>query len=218
LTENGLQAILYVIIVMTAFVGFGEELLFRGLVQESYQKVLPAWPAILLASVQFSLMHYGWQNPLELLFSYGMGIAFGYSFWKTKSLIAPITMHSLGNIAMFIIAAYPDLMFTGIAIGQIVIIAAILILPVLPWQELANPEISTIANRLIQGVKKSTSLRTLEPEGIQLRCHKHPLTPPVIDVCAYCGRVLVGESEYCDKCGRQLLPESLSISLISERG
>jgi len=218
LTEDTLQTILYVVIVMTVFVGFGEELLFRGLVQESYQKVLPAWPAILLASIQFSLMHYGWQNPLELLFSYGVGIAFGYSFLKTKSLTAPIAMHASNNIAMFIIAAYPDLMFTRIAIGQTVIFAAILILPALPWHGLANSEMRTIANRLIQPIKESTSHIILEPKGVQLRCYEHRLTPPVIDVCACCGRVLVENTKYCDKCGRRLLPKSLSISLISKQG
>jgi len=218
LTEDSLQAILYVVIVMTVFVGFGEELLFRGLVQESYQKVLPAWSAILLASIQFSLMHYGWQNPLELLFSYGMGIAFGFSFWKTKSLATPIAMHALNNIAMFIIAAYSDLMFTPVAIGETVIIAVVLILPVLPWHGLAKPEMRTIASRLVREIKTSTSHSIPEPKGIQLRCYEHPLTPPVIDVCAYCGRVLVEDTKYCDKCGRQLLPESLSISLISKRG
>ena len=88
----------------------GEEMLFRGLVQRSYQKVLSAWSAILMASIQFAVMHLGWLNPLEIAFSYVMGIFFGYS-WKTKSLITPVIAHSMGNIIVFLIAAYPDVMF-----------------------------------------------------------------------------------------------------------
>ena len=136
LTGDGLQAILYIIIVMTLFVGFGEELLFRGILQEAYQNLFPTWSAILMASLQFGIMHYGWFNPFEVLFSYGIATIFGYSFWKTRSLIIPITAHSLGNIIMFIVAAYPDTLFTSSAIGLTAILALVLILPALPWQQL----------------------------------------------------------------------------------
>jgi len=103
-----MQALLYVIIVMTLFVGLGEEILFRGLIQESYQNVLPASSAIIMTSIQFSLMHYGWLNPLEILFACGIGAVIGYLFWTTRSLIAPVIVHALGNIVMFYLAANPN--------------------------------------------------------------------------------------------------------------
>jgi len=226
LAGDSLQAILYVIIVMTVFVGFGEELLFRGLVQESYQKVLPAWSAILMASIQFSLMHYGWLNPLELLFAYGMGIIFGYSFWKTKSLTAPITTHALGNIAMFIIAAYPHLMLTPTAIGLMAMIAVVLLLPVLPWRRLSElkmralpplkkeywskakkhfHEIPMTANRLLQTMRESVSRTLHKPEETLPLSDQYPPTSTAIGVCPDCGRVLTGGEIYCDVCGRRLL-------------
>jgi len=106
-TADRLQALVYVVIVMTLFVGLGEEILFRGLVQESYQNVLPASSAIIMASIQFGLMHYGWLNHLEILFACGVGLVVGYLFWTTKSLIAPVIVHALGNIVMFYLAANP---------------------------------------------------------------------------------------------------------------
>ncbi len=128
LTGNPFQSILYVVIVMTLFVGFGEELLFRGLLQEAYQHVLPASSAIVMVSIQFGIMHYGWLTPLEILFSYGMGAIYGLSFWKTKSLITPISAHALGNIIMFTIAAYPESMLDPETTLIPIIIAAALVL------------------------------------------------------------------------------------------
>jgi membrane protease YdiL (CAAX protease family) len=134
LAGDALQAILYVVIVMTAFVGLGEEMLFRGLIQQTYQRVLPTWSAILMASIQFAVMHIGWQNPLEILFAYAMGIFFGYMFWKTKSLITPVIAHSLGNIAMFLIAAYPDLMLDMKTIVFTILVATALLISAALWR------------------------------------------------------------------------------------
>ena len=224
LTGNHLQSILYVIIVMTLFVGFGEELLFRGLVQEAYQNVLPAWSAIFMASVQFGLMHYGWLNPLEILFAYGMGVTFGYSFWKTKSLIAPITIHSLGNIIMFHIAAYPELMLTPTATQLIIIISVVLLLPALPWRKLPKPEMNIIRpaspigkeysqtlkqhltklrKSLLQAVEESRSLA--RPLDQQKETSPETPAPQNISLCSYCGRELAANMKYCDWCGQQLL-------------
>jgi len=136
LAGDQLQMILYVVIVMTVFVGLGEEMLFRGLVQQSYQKVLPAWSAIVMASIQFAVMHLSSLNPLELLFTYGMGVFFGYSFWKTRSLVVPVTAHSLGNINMFMLAAYPNLMLPRSAIALSALVPIVLLLCVVPWRRI----------------------------------------------------------------------------------
>ncbi|MFQ6077124.1 MAG: lysostaphin resistance A-like protein [Candidatus Bathyarchaeia archaeon] len=103
ITPSGdiLQNILYLIIVMTLFVGLTEEILFRGLLQRSLTDLLPWWKAIGISSVMFSLMHIGWLNPLEIPFAYSAGVIFGLLFYRTGSLIAPVTAHALGNIALY---------------------------------------------------------------------------------------------------------------------
>ena len=169
LTGDGLQAILYIIIVMTLFVGFGEELLFRGLLQEAYQNLFPTWSAVLMASLQFGIMHYGWFNPLEVLFSCGIATVFGYFFWKTRSLIIPITAHSLGNIIMFIIAAYPDTLFTSSAIGLTAILALVLIMPALPWQQLRTLEIHVPMPKLIHRSTTQGIMSLTKPADFNLQ-------------------------------------------------
>lgn len=127
-TADKLQALLYVVIVMTLFVGLSEEILFRGLIQEAYQNVLPASSAIIMASIQFGLMHYGWLNHLEILFAFGVGLMVGYMFWVTKSLIAPVIVHALGNIVMFYLAANP-----GSFVAMLMVAPWLWIAPFISW-------------------------------------------------------------------------------------
>jgi len=102
-----LQMLAYILTVLMMMVGVVEELLFRGLPQGSWERVMPAWQAIGITSVMFGLMHVGWMNPLEILLAYAAGVAFGCLATVTDSLIAPITAHGFGNLVLYLIAIYP---------------------------------------------------------------------------------------------------------------
>jgi len=102
-----LQMLTYILIVLMVMVGVVEELLFRGLLQGSLERIMPGWQAIGVASVMFGLMHVGWMNPLEVLLAYGAGVAFGYLATVTDSLLAPIIAHGFGNLVLYLIALYP---------------------------------------------------------------------------------------------------------------
>ena len=100
---NFIQALAYVAIVMCVMVGIAEELLFRGLLQGSLERLMPRWEAVGLASIMFGLMHIGWMNPLEVLLAYAAGVAFGCLAVANDSLIAPITAHGVGNFLLYLI-------------------------------------------------------------------------------------------------------------------
>lgn len=95
------QMIAYIVIAPVIMVGIVEELLFRGLLQGSLEKITSRWQAIGISSIIFGLMHIGWMNPLEVLFAYGAAVVFGYIATVTDSLIAPITAHALGNFVLY---------------------------------------------------------------------------------------------------------------------
>ena len=102
-----LQVLAYILIVPAVMVGVVEEILFRGLLQSSLEKVMPVWQAIGLTSIIFGLMHVGWMNPLEILLAYGAGVAFGCLAVTTDSLVSPIVAHGFGNMVLYIIALRP---------------------------------------------------------------------------------------------------------------
>ena len=77
-----------------------EEILFRGLLQNSLSKQLPAWAAIALSAVIFGAMHmdYYAMPPLVL-----MGAIFGVIYHLTGSLRITILLHMINNAAALLL-------------------------------------------------------------------------------------------------------------------
>lgn len=93
--------ILLITAVMVAFVGFVEEILFRGILQRSLEGSLGFWPGILLASFIFGMMHSAYASGLEILFAAVIGFLFGYVYVRTGSIILVTIIHGLLNVVLF---------------------------------------------------------------------------------------------------------------------
>ena len=91
---------------MLGFVGLAEELLFRGILQQDLTKVLGWKWAIILASFLFAVMHLTWRSIPELFFVFFSSLLLGYLYYKTKSLVAPIVMHGVGNVILVAVLPY----------------------------------------------------------------------------------------------------------------
>lgn len=105
--SNVVSNVLYLVVAMMVFVGFTEELLFRGLLQSYMADLMPKWQAVHLTSLIFGLFHIGWLTPLEVVFAYSAGVVFGYLLIKTSGLTAPVVAHGFGNIVLYMIALWP---------------------------------------------------------------------------------------------------------------
>lgn len=83
-----------------------EELVFRGALQTSLLRLFGErrWPALLIASAVFSIIHYSvvpWQGLIPL---FVLGLVFGYVYERTGSLLTPILAHAGFNAANIAIA------------------------------------------------------------------------------------------------------------------
>lgn len=87
--------------VMLLFVGFVEEVLFRGILQRALTNSLGFWPGILLASFLFGMMHSAYASGPELAFAGVIGFVFGYIYVQTKSILLITVIHGLLNIFLF---------------------------------------------------------------------------------------------------------------------
>ena len=94
------------LIYMTFFVALGEEVLFRGLVQRNLTKTYGWKIGLLSAGFLFSVMHLTWRSVPELGFTFFAGILFGYIYYKTESLVAPIVLHGVNNVMLVAIMPY----------------------------------------------------------------------------------------------------------------
>jgi membrane protease YdiL (CAAX protease family) len=82
---------------------FGEEVLFRGILQTSVQRLFPVrhgsfrhrWAAIILVGTLFGLFHANTPQYIPALIAFGLLL--GYLYERTGSLFVPILVHMLFN-------------------------------------------------------------------------------------------------------------------------
>lgn len=94
------------ILYMTAFVGLGEELLFRGIIQRDMEEVFGWQSGLLLSSLLFGVMHLTWRSTPELGFTFLAGLLLGYVYFRTRSLVGPIAIHAVNNVMLVSIMPY----------------------------------------------------------------------------------------------------------------
>jgi len=91
---------------MLLFVGLGEEMLFRGLIQKDLTGLFGWKWGLFGASFMFAVMHLTWRSIPELGFVFLAGLILGFLYWKTKSLTAPIVAHGANNVMLVAVLPY----------------------------------------------------------------------------------------------------------------
>jgi membrane protease YdiL (CAAX protease family) len=105
--------VLLLILVNGLFVGFSEELMFRGVMLQAFRHIVPVWPAVLLTSLAFGAVH-----SLNVFVTGGLtgaliqsaaaflsGIVFIALRLRTGSLWPPVILHALWDFATFTLGA-----------------------------------------------------------------------------------------------------------------
>lgn len=79
------------LVLVAVFSGVGEEVFFRGAVQQEF--------GILVASLLFGFAHVGPDRRYLLWTAWAVlaGFVFGWLFWATGGLLAPVTAHAAHN-------------------------------------------------------------------------------------------------------------------------
>lgn len=99
LPENWTQAImLYLGLAIAA--PLCEEVLFRGILQNSYQKIFRAPIAIIIVAILFSLFHLCLQGLPALI---PVALVLGFTYWRTGSLWNSIVVHFANNFMAAIV-------------------------------------------------------------------------------------------------------------------
>jgi membrane protease YdiL (CAAX protease family) len=102
----------YDVVLLAALAGFGEELLFRGVVQILFERWTERWTAsgdwswvagLILSNVIFGLLHF--VTPTYALLAGVMGIYFGLllNVTESHSLLTPILAHGLYDYLAFLV-------------------------------------------------------------------------------------------------------------------
>lgn len=99
---ESLPELVFVILVVAVVPAIVEELLFRGLIQRSFEKSFSGIHAAVLAGTIFGLYHF---NPFAVVPLVGLGCYFGFLRYRSRSIIVAMTAHFLNN-ALAAIAVY----------------------------------------------------------------------------------------------------------------
>lgn len=90
---------------IAVFTPFAEEFTFRGAIEGALLKTTRPWTAILVSALIFGLMHI---NPIQVVFSFALGILLGWLYYKTNSLIPGILAHFINNACGFLTLMLSD--------------------------------------------------------------------------------------------------------------
>lgn len=95
------QNLLVLSVVMLLFVGFAEELLFRGILQRTLEDGFGTIPGLLMASILFGVMHAGHTLLPEIGYAAGIGLILGLLYDWTDSLALVTIVHGAANVFLF---------------------------------------------------------------------------------------------------------------------
>jgi uncharacterized protein len=94
--------LLVVILIVAVTPSIIEELLFRGLIQKIFERLMSPIVSAILAGTIFGLYH---MNPFEIVPLIGLGVFFGLLRYRSQSLLLPMAAHFFNNL-MAVLATY----------------------------------------------------------------------------------------------------------------
>ena len=101
-------AILFVIMVF--FVGLGEEVVFRYILQTRLKASVGFGAALIISSITFALMHSGYVSPIYMVYVFGISLVLGFLFDRTKSLGLVSLIHGTLNFFLFSFLPFGELL------------------------------------------------------------------------------------------------------------
>jgi hypothetical protein len=118
---GGADPIVFALLIPISFllIGPGEELLFRGIIQNSLVESLGRVPGVVLATLLFAAAHvFSLAGPLSgravtvfLLFVPGLVLAVSYEY--TKNIVVPSLIHGAYNATLFALAFFSSVFGAG---------------------------------------------------------------------------------------------------------
>lgn len=88
-------------LILVVSTGLLEEMIFRGLLQRAAGEALARWGMPFVALI-FTVLHIGYRSITDLLFVLAVGLFFGWTVQRTRSLLGVTLSHGLINIVLFL--------------------------------------------------------------------------------------------------------------------
>lgn len=163
-------------LILMVCTGFGEELIFRGVLQAAATPILGR-AAIIYVALLFAAMHIGYLSPANIAVLFAVGLLFGQIVRWGGSIIGVSLAHGLTNVTLLLImphlAKQPSSMLTSAA----------------PWALWIGAGVALVAAdmlRLRAALRRSPAPQ-VEPPGYQIRKLRHTAQLTYTDVAQRTG-------------------------------
>lgn len=87
------------------FIGFGEELIFRGVLQKTAVGAFGGWGIVYIGFI-FAIMHMGFPSWVDVIFVFAVALFFGWAVKKTGSLFGVTLSHGLTNTMLYLVLPF----------------------------------------------------------------------------------------------------------------
>ncbi len=95
--------LLFLALALIIATGFAEELVFRGILQNSAVKTFGPKIGIVAVSTIFAALHIGWLNIFDVTLVFIISLFFGFLKFKTGSLAGVSLSHGMTNVFLFLV-------------------------------------------------------------------------------------------------------------------
>lgn len=89
-------------LILLVCTGFGEEFMFRGLIQRASVQTLGRF-GILYTALLFAVLHIGYRSVADVVFVFSVALLFGWIAESTWSLLGVTLAHGITNIVLFLV-------------------------------------------------------------------------------------------------------------------
>lgn len=89
-------------LILLVCTGFGEEFMFRGLIQRASIQTLGRF-GLLYTALLFAVLHIGYRSVADVVFVFSVALLFGWIAESTWSLLGVTLAHGITNIVLFLV-------------------------------------------------------------------------------------------------------------------
>lgn len=101
-----LQNVMIGVVIIFVGTGLAEELIFRGVILHSSERVMTEKRALLFVSLIFTALHISFLSPVDLAFVLFVAVLFGVVVQKTRTLVGVIGAHTLLNSMLYLVMPF----------------------------------------------------------------------------------------------------------------
>jgi hypothetical protein len=92
-------------LIFLLFVGFGEELIFRGVLQRTAGDAFGRWGIVYIGFI-FAILHMGFLSWVDVILVFAVALFFGWAVKKTGSLVGVTLSHGITNILLYLVVPF----------------------------------------------------------------------------------------------------------------